>query len=118
MNSLLWSFAAWCALALAMERHHEQAFGHEGSAQARRRWCRGGVLGLVAALICPVPTDGWALGLLHGATALGAAGLLVPALFAWMPRACAPLAAAAALLGAWLTYPSLFLLLQPLGTSE
>ena len=118
MSSLLWSFAAWCALALAMARHHEQAFGHEGTAQARRRWCHGGALGLAAALLCPVFTDGWALGLLHGVTALGVAGLLVPTVFAWAPRACAPLAAATALLGTLLADPVPFLSLQPLGIFE
>lgn len=102
MTSLLWSFAAWCALALAMERHHEQAFGRPPLTGRSLGWRILGGAGLLGALAQPVATEGWALGTLHGVAALAVAGIAVPALLAWVPRHCVRLAAAAAVLGAWL----------------
>lgn len=102
MTVLLWSLATWCALALAMPRHHEQVFGREGSAWARRGWRCGGVMAVLMVLVQAVLTEGWALGALHAVAALAVAGVAVPALLAWAPQHCAALAAAAAVLGAWL----------------
>lgn len=102
MTALLWSLAAWCGLALAVPRHHEQVFGCEGSAWARRGWRCGGAMAMLVVLAQAVLTDGWALGALHAVAALAVAGIAVPVVLAWAPQHCAALAAAAAALGAWL----------------
>jgi hypothetical protein len=71
VTSLLWSFAAWCALALAIERHHERVFPRTGGAVSRPAWC-----------------------------AIGLAGTLAAVLLAWRPQRCLVAAAAALSLGA------------------
>lgn len=102
MTALLWSLVAWCALALAMPRHHEQVFGREGSTRALRVWRCGGAVAVLMVLVQAVLTEGWALGALHAVASLAVAGVAVPAVLAWAPQHCAALAAAAAALGAWL----------------
>lgn len=100
MTSLLWTFAAWCALALAIDRHHEQVFRSEAQPWARRAWAASGAAGMLAALAAPVLAQGWALGVLTWVGASVAAGVATAVLLAWRPRSCLPAAAGAVLLGA------------------
>ncbi len=99
MTSVLWSFAAWCALALATERHHEQVFGRPAGTWDRRGWRASALAGLAAALTQAVATQGWALGGLTWVGALAPAGAACVAVLAWAPRHCLPAAVGAVLLG-------------------
>ena len=74
MTSLLWSFAAWCAFALAIERHHEQVFPRAAGSVSRPAWCASGAAGMLAALAITVATQGWALGVLTWVGAATVAG--------------------------------------------
>ncbi|MGQ0710368.1 MAG: DUF3325 domain-containing protein [Rhodoferax sp.] len=102
MTTLCWSLLAWCALALAMPRHHEQVFGREGAAWMRRCWRCAGVAAVLMVLAQAVHSEGWALGCLYAVAALAVVGVAVPVAIAWAPRHCVALAALAAPLGAWL----------------
>jgi hypothetical protein len=84
--ALCW--AAFTALALALERHHAQVFG---APAARRRerwgWRSAGVALLVAAATAAVGLDGPGVGLVLWCGALTIAGLGVSAVLAWRPTA-------------------------------
>ncbi len=99
MTALLWSLAAWCALALAMPRHHQQVFGREGAAPALRGWRCGGAVALLMGLVQAVRAEGWALGSLAWIGALAVSGAACVLLLAWRPRWCLAVAGAAFLLG-------------------
>jgi hypothetical protein len=100
MTCLLWSFAAWCALALAIERHHEQVFRRHAGAAVRRAWGACGAAGMVAALAAPVSAQGWALGVLTWVSTTVVAGAATAALLAWRPHWCLQAALGTLLLGA------------------
>ena len=100
MTSLLWSFAAWCALALAIERHHERVFPRPGGAVSRPAWCGIGLAGALAALAAPVLSQGWPRGVLSWVGSMVAGGCAAAALLAWLPQRCVTAAAAALFLGA------------------
>lgn len=100
MTSLLWSFAAWCALALAIERHHERAFPRADGAASRRDWCAIGLAAMLAALAAPVVSQGWPLGVLSWVGSMVAGGCAAAALLAWRPQRCMYAAAAALSIGA------------------
>ena len=77
----LLSTLGFAALALAMERHQEDLFGH-ALAMAATRWLRmAGVAALLLALVLMVKAQGWGVGLVSysGHTSLGA-GLVFGAL--------------------------------------
>lgn len=99
MTALLWSLAAWCALALAMPRHHEQVFGREGSARAHRGWRCSGAAALLIVLAHAVRAEGWSLGCLTWIGAMAVSGAASVLLLAWKPRWCLAMAGTAALLG-------------------
>jgi hypothetical protein len=100
MTSVLWSFAAWCAFALAVERHHDQVFRRAPSPLVSRAWCASGATGMLAALVAPVLGQGWALGVLAWVGAVAVAGCAAAALLAWRPRCSLHAAGGALLLGA------------------
>jgi len=100
MTSLLWSFTAWCAFALAIERHHDQVFRHAPRRLPGRAWCALGTAALLAALAASVTTEGWPLGVLAWVGAAAVAGCAAALLLAWRPRHCLQAAACALLLGA------------------
>ena len=100
MTSLLWSFAAWCALALAIERHHETVFARASAATARRGWCAAGCAGMLAALAAAVVSQGWPLGVLSAVGSAVVGGGTAAALLAWRPQRCLHAAAGALLIGA------------------
>jgi len=73
VSQILLVLAAWLAaaagftaLALAMDRHHEDVFGRGKAPGAARRWLRaGGSAGLLASLLASLaargPAQGWVL---------------------------------------------------------
>ncbi|WP_298924483.1 DUF3325 family protein [uncultured Ramlibacter sp.] len=84
-----WLAAAcgFAALALAMDRHHEDAFGRGRTPGAARRWLRaGGSAGLLVSLLASLavqgPTQGWVLWL----GVLTAAALAVVLALSYGPR--------------------------------
>jgi hypothetical protein len=80
---LLLSLLAFSALALAMDRHQRNMFGHRLAIGRTRCLRLGGWTALVLALLAAVGDQGWALGLVSysGHTSL-AAGLIFGALIA------------------------------------
>ncbi|MGJ7521803.1 DUF3325 domain-containing protein [Variovorax sp. LT1P1] len=81
LTALLLSTLGFAALALAMERHQEDLFGHALAATATR-WLRvAGWAALLLALVLIVQAQGWGVGLVSysGHTSLGA-GLVFGAL--------------------------------------
>lgn len=100
MTGLLWSFAAWCSLAHAIERHRDQALRPGAGRMARGAWAAFGTAGMGAALAATVGVQGWALGVLTWVGAAAVSGAVTAALLAWRPRWCLQAALAAVLLGA------------------
>lgn len=94
------SFAGFCALSLAMDRHSEDVFGRGSSPGAWRRWLQlGGTallcLSLGASLRATGPSIGWVLWLgALTAAAVATVGLLsyAPRRFHWIGSAAAALA--------------------------
>jgi hypothetical protein len=76
--------AAFACLALSMERHQENLFGHALAAGLTRGLRIAGWIALVLALRMIVDDDGWALGLVRysGCTSL-AAGIVFGALIGY-----------------------------------
>ena len=100
MTCLLWSVAAWCAIALAIERHHEEVLRRHAGTAARRAWGTSGAAAMLAALAAPVSAQGWALGVLTWVGTSAVAGGATAALLAWRPRWCLQTALGALVLGA------------------
>lgn len=99
MSAFLLCFAAWSAIALGMERHHEDARGREGSApRLRHMRFAGGALLLFSLWLAARPPGGGAASLhvTQWAVALSAAAVAVVPVVTWCPRR-APAVAAAAL---------------------
>lgn len=88
MTELLLCHAGWCALALGMDRHHEEALGHPGEAARlqRLRWTGWGLLtaALAHALALPAPT--LPMSLVWWGVALSLGALATTALATWRPR--------------------------------
>ena len=106
MSAFLLCFAAWSAIALGLDRHHEDATGREGAAQRLQQLRRAGWLLLLLSLwLAAHPAGGVpaSLGVTAWAVALSVAAVAVTASVTWQPRR-APLLAGMALvagLGAW-----------------
>ncbi len=94
------------ALALAMDRHHEDALGREPGARTRRLLQLGGAAALLFALALAIARAGFAMGSTDWCVQLSLGALAVTALATWWPRRL-PVAASIALLGAlasWALY--------------
>lgn len=106
MSAFLLCFAAWSAIALGMDRHHEDATDREGAARRLQQLRRTGWLLLLLSLwLAAHPADGVpaSLGVTAWTVALSVAAVAVTAAVTWQPRRT-PLLAGMALvagLGAW-----------------
>ncbi|MFY3382736.1 DUF3325 domain-containing protein [Paracidovorax sp. MALMAid1276] len=111
MSMFLLCFAAWSAIALGMDRHHEDALGCEGSARQLRALRAGGWVLMLASLWLAAasanaagapPTSvavvAWTVGFMVSAVAVAAAATWHPQRMPWLAGAAlaAGLAAAAA----------------------
>ncbi|MGJ7489134.1 DUF3325 domain-containing protein [Variovorax sp. ZT4R33] len=83
LTVFLFSTLGFAALALAMERHQEDLFGHALPSTTTRAVRVAGWAALLVALVASVKAQGWAVGLVSfsGHTSLGA-GLVFGALVA------------------------------------
>jgi hypothetical protein len=100
MSAFLLCFAAWSAIALGMDRHHEDALGREASAHCLQRLRRAGWLLLLLSLWLAARPSGGApasLGVTAWAVALSVAAVAATAMATWQPRRI-PAAASVALL--------------------
>ncbi|MBB6560478.1 hypothetical protein HNP48_003152 [Acidovorax soli] len=106
MSAFFFCFAAWSAIALGMDRHHEDAMGREAGAPRLAQLRRAGWLLLALSLwLAAHPSAGTpaALGVTAWTVALSVAAVAVTAVMTWQPRR-APWLAGAALaagLAAW-----------------
>jgi hypothetical protein len=108
MSAFLLCFAAWSAIALGMDRHHEDALGKGGTARRLLHLRRAGWLLLLLSLWLAARPSGdtpASLGVTAWAVALSVAALAVTATVTWQPRR-APALAAAALAAGLLAYAS------------
>ena len=106
MSAFLFCFAAWSAIALGMDRHHEDALGREGAPQRLRSLRHGGWLLLALSLWLATRTAGStpaSLGATAWVVALSVAAVAVAATVTWLPRRAPALAGLA--LGAGLLAP-------------
>src|SRR3989338_5866435 len=101
MSAFLLCFAAWSAIALGMDRHHEDALGQEGSMRRLVALRRSGWLLLVLSLWLAAahPPGGVpaSLGVTAWSVALSVAAVAVTATVTWQPRRTPELAGAALL---------------------
>ena len=89
MSAFLLCFAAWSAIALGMDRHHQDALGREGSARHLLRLRRAGWLLLLLSLWLaarPSHATPTSLGVTAWAIALSVAAVAVTAMVTWQPR--------------------------------
>ena len=101
MSAFLLCYAAWSAMALGLDRHHEDALGRTPTARRLRHLRRTGGLLLVLSLwLAAHPPGGSAasLGVTAWAVALSAAAVAVTVTVTWQPRRT-PLLAGLALAG-------------------
>lgn len=99
MSAFLLCFAAWSAIALGMDRHHEDALGREGTARRQMHLRRTGWLVLALSLWLAARPSGEvpaSLGVTAWTVALSVAALAVTAMVTWQPRRT-PVAAGVAL---------------------
>ncbi|PUA99647.1 uncharacterized protein DUF3325 [Acidovorax sp. 107] len=99
MSAFLLCFAGWSAIALGMDRHHEDATGHEGTAHRLQQLrCAGWLLLLFSLWLAARPTGGAlaSLAVTAWTVALSMAAVAVTAAMTWQPRRT-PLLAGAAL---------------------
>ena len=103
MSAFLLCFAAWSAIALGMDRHHEDALGHEGAVRRLAALRRSGWLLLVLSLWLATahPPGGVpaSLGVAAWAVALSMAAVAVTATVTWQPRRTPEMGGAALLAG-------------------
>ena len=102
MSAFLLCFAAWSAIALSLDRHHEDALGREVAAHQRRRLRHAGWLLLALSLWLAARPPGEvpaSLGVTTWAVALSVAALAVTATVTWQPRRTPALGAAALVAG-------------------
>lgn len=93
-------YAGFAALCLAMERHHEQVFGHRRIPRRRRHVLR--MVGWMLLIVSPIPCItvlGWGIGSVLWCGLLTAAVLPLTLLLAYAPQMAVSLAPAAMLLG-------------------
>lgn len=89
MFELLLCYAGWSALALGMDRHHDDAWGREGSATRLRLLRRAGAALLTLSLLLAIARPGAptaALGVTWWSVALSVAALAATATATWLPR--------------------------------
>lgn len=99
MSAFLLCFAAWSAIALGMDRHHEDALGREGTARRLQQLRRAGwlvlALSLWLAAAHPPGEATAALGVTAWAVALSVAAVAVTATVTWLPQRAPTFAGAA-----------------------
>ena len=98
MSAFLLCFAAWSAIALGMDRHHEDALGQGATARHLQQLRRVGWLLLVLSLWLAARPSGntpASLGVTAWTVALSVAAVAVTATVTWQPRRAPALAAAA-----------------------
>lgn len=105
MSAFFLCFAAWSAIALSMDRHHEDALGREAAAHRLQQHLRRAGW-LVLALSLWLAAQGGApasLGVTAWTIALSVAAVAVTALMTWQPRRAPVLAGVALAAGfaAW-----------------
>jgi hypothetical protein len=107
MSAFLFCLTAWLAMALGMDKHHEDALGREASPALLRRWRQGAWLILLLSLWLAMQArpEGRAdapasLGIALWAVALSAAALAATAAMTWVPRRAVPLGAGSLALAA------------------
>lgn len=106
MSAFFFCFAAWTAIALGMDRHHEDALGREATVPRLAQLRRAGWILLALSLWLAARPDGGtpaSLGVTAWTIALSVAAIAVTAVMTWQPRR-APLLGGAALaagLAAW-----------------
>lgn len=106
MSAFLLCFAAWSAIALGMDRHHEDALGREGTERRLPHLRRAGWLVLLLSLWLAARPSGEtpaSLGVTAWTVALSVAAVAVTATMTWQPRR-APALAGAALAGGLLAW--------------
>lgn len=89
MFELLLCFAGWSGIALGLDRHHEDAWGREGSARRLRLLRRAGWALLVLSLLLAVGRPGTLtvpLSVTWWSMALSVAALGATAMATWLPR--------------------------------
>ncbi|MES2612894.1 MAG: DUF3325 domain-containing protein [Pseudomonadota bacterium] len=106
MSAFFFCFAAWSAIALGMDRHHEDALGREAAAPHLAPLRRAGWLLLALSLwLAARPHAGVSasLGVTAWTIALSVAAVAVTAVMTWQPRRAPVLGgvALAAGLAAW-----------------
>ena len=106
MSAFLLCFAAWSAIALGMDRHHEDATDREGAARRLQQLRRAGWLLLLLSLwLAAHPAGGVpaSLGVTAWTVALSVAAVAVTAAVTWQPRRTPLLAGVALVVGltAW-----------------
>lgn len=102
MSAFLLCFAAWSAIALGMDRHHEDALGREATARSLLQLRRAGwlLLALSLWLAAHPPGDTPAsLGVTAWAMALSVAAVAVTATVTWLPTRAPALAGMALVAG-------------------
>ncbi|WP_426304641.1 DUF3325 domain-containing protein [Acidovorax facilis] len=88
MSAFFLCFAAWSAIALGMDRHHEDALGREATARRLLHLRRAGWLLLALSLWLAAHPPGEApasLGVTAWAVALSVAAVAVTATVTWLP---------------------------------
>lgn len=89
MSAFLFCLTAWLAMALGMDKHHEDAMAREASPALLRRWRQVAWLILLASLWLAAqarPDRPASLGITLWAVALSAAALGATAAMTWMPK--------------------------------
>ena len=97
MSAFLFCFAAWLAMALAMDKHHEDALGREASPARLRHLRSAGWVILLASLWLATRTPAGvpaSLGITAWAVALSVAAVAATAALTWLPQRAPPLGAA------------------------
>lgn len=97
MSAFLFCFAAWLAMALGMDKHHEDALGQEAAAARLRTLRRVGWVILLASLWLATRTPPGvpaSIGVTVWAAALSVAAVAATAAVTWLPQRAPPLGAA------------------------
>jgi hypothetical protein len=98
MSAFLFCFAAWMAVALGMDKHHEDALGHEAAPARLRQWRRVGWVILLASLWLAARTPPGvpaSIGVTAWVAALSVAAVAATAAVTWLPQRAPPLGAVA-----------------------
>lgn len=104
LSALLLAYGALAALALAMDRHHEQVWGHRASRLARVLLRIAGSLGVILSVaVCAAGDGNWSTGVVLWTGLVTAASLTVAVTLTYRPRRIVLSASLAWLLAAILT---------------